>query len=257
MLTVSTFASAITFNIILKPSGGTQPAPALLYLSYANSLFCGAILGCILIKVTIELCRSTIDYVPEWKKLVEKAKAEHSMKGEEAGSKGGTVHKAVEQKLQDEIVHKFVEQGDKYDSVLRWLFKRPDSAEKAKSFAFFVLNAEAILVGATLFVAVYLLLLSCKFFLQINGPFLAGTIIYGLFGFLTFLLTASSMTIGHAMRSRVKVKQQEEGKKAEKRGATRTTKLLGEEDNKKRGPKGMNTSHVDLENGEHCTGRGR
>jgi len=152
------------------------------------------------------------------------------------------------QKLQDEILDKFVVQGDKYDRVLRWLFKQLDSAEKAKSFAFFVLNAETILVGAILFVAVYLLLLSCKFFLQINGPFLAGSIIYGLFGLLIVLLTAPSMIIGHAMRSRVKVKQQEEGEKAEKREDTRTNKLLGE-------PKGVSTSNVDLENWLEWKGR--
>jgi hypothetical protein len=35
MLTVSTFAAAITFNIILKPNIDGEPAPGLLYLSYA------------------------------------------------------------------------------------------------------------------------------------------------------------------------------------------------------------------------------
>jgi hypothetical protein len=40
MLTVSTFAAAITFNIILKPNINGEPAPGLLYLSYANALFC-------------------------------------------------------------------------------------------------------------------------------------------------------------------------------------------------------------------------
>jgi len=65
MLTVPTFAAAITFNIILKPNINGEPAPGLLYLLYANALFCGTIMGCILINVTIELFKNSLYRVDE------------------------------------------------------------------------------------------------------------------------------------------------------------------------------------------------
>jgi hypothetical protein len=169
MLTVSTFASAITFNIILKPSGSNPPAQALLYLSYANSLFCGAIMGCVLIKVTIELCKATLDYVDQWKKEAEEPVP----------------------------AQKF----------LYWLYFTLDSSDTMESIAHWLLGLETMVVLAILFVALFLLLLSCKFFLQINGPFIAGTIIYGFFGLLVILFVAIGMIVGHAMRSQVRKKK--------------------------------------------------
>jgi hypothetical protein len=49
---VATFAGAITFSIILTPSNADDrqaTIPGLNLLTYANSLFCGAIIGCIFV----------------------------------------------------------------------------------------------------------------------------------------------------------------------------------------------------------------
>ena len=55
ILTIATFAAGVTFNILLKPADAGGPPPAVIYLSYANSLFCAAITGCALIMLSIEL----------------------------------------------------------------------------------------------------------------------------------------------------------------------------------------------------------
>lgn len=180
MLTVSTFASAITFNIILKPSDGDSPALALLYLSYANALFCGAIMGCVLIKISIELCKTSLDYVGEWKEHVK-----------------GLV-------VKDPIVDTFIELGvvDPIDAFVIWLSTADDAAQMMTSIGHWILGVETTIVGAILFVAIYFLFLSCKFFLEINGPFLAGTIIYAFFGGITVLLALILMSVGHWMRRR-------------------------------------------------------
>jgi hypothetical protein len=73
MLTIATFAAGITFNILLKPGDGGQPTPALVYLSYANSLFCAVLVGCALINISIELCRNSVDKLGRlgWKEVKE------------------------------------------------------------------------------------------------------------------------------------------------------------------------------------------
>jgi uncharacterized membrane protein len=62
MLAIATFAAAITFNIILTPRDNGQAIPGLDLLAYANSLFCGSIVGCILITVAIELSNHSKDF---------------------------------------------------------------------------------------------------------------------------------------------------------------------------------------------------
>ena len=61
-----------------------------------------------------------------------------------------------------------------------------------------ILCLETMAVGGILYVAVYLMLLSCKIFLQVNSPFLARTIIYRLLGFLIvlFLIPSPDMLCG-------------------------------------------------------------
>jgi hypothetical protein len=60
MLQVATFAAAITFNIVLTPRDG-QDTPGLVYLGYANSLFCGGIIGCVFIIITTEICHGALN----------------------------------------------------------------------------------------------------------------------------------------------------------------------------------------------------
>lgn len=60
MLQVATFAAAITFNIVLTPRD-SQDTLGLVYLGYANSLFCGGIIGCVFIIITTEICRKALD----------------------------------------------------------------------------------------------------------------------------------------------------------------------------------------------------
>jgi len=60
ILTIATFAAGVTFNILLKPADAGGPPRAVIYLSYANSLFCAAIMGCALIMLSIELVGHTV-----------------------------------------------------------------------------------------------------------------------------------------------------------------------------------------------------
>lgn len=61
LLQVATFAGAITFTIILTPNsaGGSQGAIlGFKLLTYANSLFCGAIIGCIFVITGVGICKT-------------------------------------------------------------------------------------------------------------------------------------------------------------------------------------------------------
>ncbi|KAE9367914.1 hypothetical protein N431DRAFT_471300 [Stipitochalara longipes BDJ] len=214
MLTVSTFASAITFNIILKPSDGDSPFLALLYLSYANSLFCGAIMGCVLIKVSIELCKSSVDYVGEWKANITQTspkwekevkdwkckrdnwKKQRECKQENGEKSGGEWEFGRFEGL------KLKCKGGPFETLLAWLCSEDDSEQLMKSIGHWILGVETGIVASILFVAVYLLLLSCKFFLHINGPFLAGTVIYWFFCGTMCFMALVLMSVGHAMRRR-------------------------------------------------------
>lgn len=203
MLTVSTFASGITFNLILKPSGN-PPALVQLYLSYANSLFCGAIMGCVLIKVSIELCKSSVDYVTKWREKVEKVKPQDSKWKQGVVSRIGDREKwrvsngrsgpsrnrkmkiwkksdrAEFWRMQVEEFRMTYEGGPR-EMLLQWLYIEEYAPRMMKNIGHWILGVEIAIVAVILFVALYFLLLACKYFLQIEGPFLAGTIIYWFF----------------------------------------------------------------------------
>jgi hypothetical protein len=68
MLTLSTFAAGITFNLLLKPSNPSPPTRAFIFLAYANALFCAALVGCALVMVSVELVRHSVDPVYKYKK---------------------------------------------------------------------------------------------------------------------------------------------------------------------------------------------
>jgi hypothetical protein len=74
MLQVATFAGAITFTVVLAPRDGDHETRGLAEIAYANSLFIGGIMGCVLIIISIELYDASINRdlpktFPEWLKI--------------------------------------------------------------------------------------------------------------------------------------------------------------------------------------------
>lgn len=155
MLTISTFAAGITFNLLLKPSNPSPPTRAFIFLAYANALFCAALMGCALIKISIELIRYSFDPA---QKLKDKAEISQPSEG----------------------IISFIREHDRMPT--------------------FVLGLETSVVGAVLFVAIYLLLYSSSLFLQVRGPLILGSILYGTFGAIVCSMALISMLIRYKLR---------------------------------------------------------
>ena len=124
MLTIATFAAGITFNLLLKPSNPSPPTRAFIFLAYANALFCAALMGCALVKISIELVRHSFDAAQKLK------------------SKGEDAHTS--------------------ERIIRLIWNN-------KGVARFILSLETSVVGAILFVAIYLLLYSSSLFCRLEG----------------------------------------------------------------------------------------
>jgi len=164
MLTVATFAATITFTIILTPRDNDQATPALLLLAYANSLFCGSIVGCILITIAIELCRDSKELEKKRKKL----------------------NKAREDVLK--VCPKESENILLYWSIKIMFLDIPSwlrvSTPALSVFIIFISG----FVGIMLLVAFYLMIYATVLYLKYNGPFILGSAIYLSFGFIALVL---------------------------------------------------------------------
>ncbi|PMD30157.1 hypothetical protein L207DRAFT_520532 [Hyaloscypha variabilis F] len=162
MLTLSTFAAGITFNLLLKPSNPTPPTRAFIFLAYANALFCAALVGCALLMVSIELVRHSFDPVYKWDK-------------NEEGS-------------------------DEAGDVITLIVDHPDAAR-------FILAVETSVVAAILFVAIYLLLYASSLFLQVPGPLIVGSILYGIFGAMACFVAGISLLIRQKLALEKEIKR--------------------------------------------------
>jgi hypothetical protein len=156
MLTLSTFAAGITFNLLLKPSNPSPPTRAFIFLAYANALFCAALVGCALVMVSVELVRHSFDPVYKYKQ----------------------------------------QQGDLYivRSVLAFIGDHEDAAR-------YILGIETSVVAAILFVAIYLLLYASSLFLQVPGPLIVGSILYGIFGAMACFVAGISLLLRQKLAS--------------------------------------------------------
>jgi len=148
MLTIATFAATITFTITLAPRQGGETATGLNLLAFANSLFCGAIIGCILIIIGIELS--------VWSRTEQaRVKAMNQMRNSGQRSWLGCA---------------WMRSFDTFEDSMLW-----------------IVQITAGFVGTMFYVAFFLLLYATRLFLQYDGPFILGSIFYLLFGLIALI----------------------------------------------------------------------
>jgi hypothetical protein len=212
MLAIATFAGAITFSIILTPRG--SPTHAIKELAYANSLFFVVIMGCVLIIVSIEV---TADLVALEKKVkvakdtvldIEKGKefTWESLKNISPQHKSGRLSS-----IEITIAKHF-----------GWF--RPFIG------GFFIPFGVGI-IGAMQFTAFYLMLHASLLFLQYNGPFILGTVLYVTIGVLTFIMwffrsfVKSGVRSGEILVSDMRERRERKMENAEKKMEHAGTKM--------------------------------
>ena len=187
MLTIATFAATITFTIILTPRDNGQTTPGLIYLAYANSLFCGGIIGCVLITIAIELCHDS-EILKDRRKELEENKRE--------------IHKLIE------ILNP--EEGAFWYNIfssqsLRQLWLNvmysdtPDWLNISTDVLSTFITIISGFVGVTLLVAFYLMIYATLLYLRYNGPFILGSVIYLGFGVVALLLWIRNLWAKHLM----------------------------------------------------------
>jgi hypothetical protein len=89
------------------------------------------------------------------------------------------------QKLKGKCAHKS-------DEIVNWIWENDDAAR-------FILGVETSVVGAILFVAVYLLLYSSSLFLQVRGPLILGSVLYGILGVIACIVAGTTMFVRHRL----------------------------------------------------------
>jgi uncharacterized membrane protein len=165
MLGIATFAASITYTTILTPR--EQSTPAIAELAYANSLFFGVIMGCVLIIVSIEINCTLIEIERETKEIKDKEKA---LKTKEIKDEEKVVEEYAITYLLQQITkirgHKRV-----HTFIHKWL-----------------IPLEVWVVAVTLFTAFFLMLHASSLFLQYNGPFIVGSVLYLGLGAVAFIL---------------------------------------------------------------------
>jgi hypothetical protein len=177
MLTIATFAATITFTIVFTPGQSGQTTPGLTLLAFANSLFCGAIIGCVVITIGIELHTFQRSRMGQLKEAKERA----------------------EKKMNPETVTGW------YEWVwLRTAINSYNLLNKFQGSMSWVVQISAGIVGSMLYVAFYLMLYSTCLFLQYNGPFILGSVLYIFFGVVALVswiwsLVLERMCYGYAV----------------------------------------------------------
>jgi len=176
MLTIATFAATITFTIILTPRDNGQTTPGLIYLAYANSLFCGGIIGCVLITIAIELCHDS--------QILDKRREEIKNKRREILLLIG----ALNSREGAYWTNTFSSRGLRhvwfkamYSDIPVWL----NIPTNVLSNFITVISG---FVGVILLVAFYLMIYATLLYLRFNGPFILGSVIYLGFGVAALLL---------------------------------------------------------------------
>lgn len=183
MLQIATFAGTITFTVVLAPRD--DPTHAITELAYANSLFFGCIMGCVLIQSTIALYKISIEQDEKWKEWKKCSQTEERFKEPGTGpeARGEVTWEEVGEKLENvEVFRKtplpYLDRLVKDDTLVR--FKVSDHG--------WLIPTEFGVVSMTLFVAFYLMLHASSLFLQYNGPFIVGSIVYLGLGVPAFIL---------------------------------------------------------------------
>jgi hypothetical protein len=178
LLQVSTFAATITFTIILTPRDNGQTTPGLVQLAYANALFCGAIIGSVFVIVGIEIANAQTaimkklplnmrSIMAKWQMAeAQKTKAEQDLETKWAAQNMKAAQEA--QEIKAEAVRSL--------EILL-------SIRNLRILLWFV-HVIAGFVGLSLYAAFYIMIYATRLFLQYDGPFILGTVIYAVLGFL-------------------------------------------------------------------------
>jgi len=188
LLQVSTFAATITFTIILTPRDNGQTTPGLVQLAYANALFCGAIVGSVFVIIGIEIANAQQGVMRElgtfrWEKVKQEAEAEQEVKVEvkaELRVSGGSVGMAAAKQGQKKRIMDLV---PVVAVITAFLLRNLLS----------IVHVVASLVGLSLYAAFYIMIYATRLFLQYNGPFILGTVIYVVLGILAIAIWIGSL----------------------------------------------------------------
>jgi hypothetical protein len=185
MLTIATFAATITFTIILIPRDNGQTTPGLIYLAYANSLFCGGIIGCVLITIAIELCHDSEILDGRREELKKKRKEMLDLIGTLNPGEGAFWTNIFSSQGLRQVWFKAM-----YSDIPDWLNISTNVLSK------FIAVISGF-VGVTLLAAFYIMIYATRLFLRYNGPFILGSVIYLGFGVVALLLWIRNLWCKH------------------------------------------------------------
>ena len=180
MLTIATFAATITFNIILTPRANGQATPGLDLLAYANSLFCGCIIGCILITIAIELCNDSKELNKKMGELDKKREQANHLLKEMEQQNIGDIWSSPLIIWPSRFLRRF-SIGIIFLEIPSWL------KISTAGLSVFITIISGV-VGVMLLVAFYLMIYATRLYLEYNRPFILGSVIYFSFGAIAILL---------------------------------------------------------------------
>jgi hypothetical protein len=168
LLQVSTFAATITFTIILRPRDDGQATPGLVQLAYANALFCGAIIGSVFVIIGIEVANA---------QAAMRELALNTWEERHASPTIGT----------SEMMSKVARENEEGASRLMGY-----RASLNFQILLWAVKVVAGFVGLSLYAAFYVMIYATHLFLQYDGPFIFGTVIYAVLGFLAISIWITS-----------------------------------------------------------------
>lgn len=174
LLQVSTFAAAITLSIILTPRDNSQTTPGLVQLAYANALFCGAIIGSVFVTIGIEVATAQPAIV---KKLTLNRKSVVKVVMKVAMKAVQEVKAAQETKAAETKAAQLMKAGA-IGNLQVW------------SVQFLLWSVHIVIgfVGLSVYAAFYIMIYATRLYLQYDGPFILGTVIYAVLGFLIIFI---------------------------------------------------------------------
>lgn len=174
-LQVSTFAATITFTIILTPRNDGQTMPGLEELAYANALFCCAIIGSVFVIIGVDIANAH--------PTVAKNLALNTILAEKEVKRAREAAK----ELKEIAIFSILQQGANPPSVL-WNFR----------ILLWFVHVVAGFVGLSIYAAFFIMIYATRLFLQYDGPFILGTVIYAVLGFCAISIWIFSLSLEQA-----------------------------------------------------------
>ena len=170
MLSIAAFAAAITFTIVLTPRDDPLTSPGLVELAYANSLFCGSIVGCIYVIIGVELCI-----------FQRRRRGEVEAKRAEAERMVNDTRNGLTELERAWIRAVYIRTHDLLVIFDRWLSV--------------IVQISTAFAGITLYVAFFLMLYATRQYLKYDGPFVLGSALYLSLGPITLVTWIWSLVL--------------------------------------------------------------